>query len=426
MKESFVLVDCNNFFVSCERLFKPWLEGKPVVILSSNDGCIVARSEEAKKLGLKMGEPYFKVKEQCELGKISVYSSNFQLYSGISAKIMSLLTQTAPEIEVYSVDEAFMKFSTTVSSETIFRECLDIKRLVARCVGIPVSIGIAPTKTLAKVANDCAKKKNRNIGVFNLNCPILRNEILSSYPIGEVWGIGSQTNQKLRSAGIFTAGDFIKMDPYHIRKLLGVVGERIFWELKGISALHLEERQAKKTITYSRSFGHVITDFSELAEALATFVNQSCVKLRKQKSCASAMQIYVETIPVGGGYALKSYEAMTTKFLQPTNDTSQMITAGKSCLKRLYKENINYKKCGIILLDLVLEKNIIPDFFSESVNPKRSLAMHAFDSLNERFGKNTLFFGAMGIKQNWKSLSQKCSLHNMSSWDQLPIVYARS
>lgn len=423
----YLLADCNNFYVSCERLFNPSLEGKPVVVLSQNDGCIIARSQEAKDLGLKMGVPYFKAKQLCDVGKVLVFSSNYQLYGDISQRVMNVLASASPEIEVYSVDEAFMRYPQTKKPEEIVAESIRIKQLVKKLVGIPISIGIAPTKTLAKAANNLAKrelKKKKDGGVLSLTDPLVRNAILENYPIEEVWGIGFQTSQKLRGFGVFTAWDFLNMDPLSVRKKLGVAGEKILWELRGISTQGLQKVQPRQSISIARSFGHVVTEFSELSEALATFVCKACVKLRQQRSCTSAIQVYLESASFsldGGG---RAHSGTAASFVHPTNDTSQVISAAKKCLYQLFNEGEKYKKCGVFLLDLVPENQVIPDLFSGGLNPKRSCVMRTIDALNQRYGKNTVFFGAMGVHQNWLSRCDQRSQHNTTSWDHLPVVYA--
>jgi DNA polymerase V len=420
----FILADCNNFYVACEALFDPSIEGKPVVVLSQNDGCIISRSQEAKRLGIRMGEPYFKVKEFCQRVKVIVFSSNYRLYGDMSERVMNVLTQSAPEIEIYSIDEAFMKFPKILSAEEILKEGLEIKKRVKKWVGIPLSIGIAPTKTLAKVANSLAKK-NREVGIFSLLCPHLREDVLKQYPTEDIWGIGPGYSQRLKEIGVFTAWEFTQKDPHLIRKKMGVVGERIFWELKGIETLDLQKIQPRKNLTFTRSFGRMITEISDLSEALSTFASKACVRLRNQKSLASACQVYLETASYEGERMIRKSYGMIASFLRPTQDTSQIISAAKSCLQKLYIERETYKKCGIFLLDLIPEEQSIPDLFLEEIDPKRSALMHTVDALNERFGKDSVFFGAMGTKERWKPGSKQRSEHTTTSWDELPIVYAK-
>jgi len=418
----FILADCNNFFVSCERLFNPKLEGRPVIVLSSNDGCAVARSQEAKKLGIKMGDPYFKIRNLCDRMKVIVFSSNYKLYGDISQRVMNVLLSIAEEIEIYSIDEAFLKFSESRTSENIFQLCMEIKRKVKRWVGIPISLGIAPTKTLAKIANDIAKK-DRSIGVFDLTSPSVQKKILQDYPVGEIWGIGSRLRERLYGIEIRTAWEFRETEPTFIRRKMGVVGERMLWELRGVSCLPLDEPAPKKNICYSRSFGKVVTDPYELAEALSTYVSGACVKLRAQNSCTSAITVFLEAV-LDAKEGTRRHYGMTTSFSQPTNDTSQIITAAKYCLQRMFFETERYKKCGIILLDLISQELVMPDLFLGSINSKRRKLMDAVDTLNSYYGKNTIFYGASGINRSWKTRANRSSQH-YTEWKGLPVALAK-
>lgn len=417
----FVLADCNNFYVSCETLLNPKLEGRPVVVLSNNDGCVVARSQEAKKLGIKMGDPYFKIKEFCERMKVIVYSSNYKLYGDISHRVMSVLSSIAEEMEVYSIDEAFLKFSEG-NSEDIFSSCVEIRNKMMKWIGIPLSLGIAPTKTLAKIANDFAKKDQK--GVFNLISPFVQREILQNYPLAEIWGIGSRLKERLHAIGIRTAWEFREMEPTVIRRLIGVVGERMLWELRGISCLSLEEPQPKKSITYSRSFGKVVNDSVELAEALSTYVSEACVKLRQQKSCARALCVFLEAV-LDAKLGTRHHYSLTTSFPLPTNDTPQIITAAKQCLTKMFSEKERYKKCGIILLDLISEEQVEPDLFLEAPNPKRRKLLDTVDALNDSYGKNVLFYGATGLNKSWKMKTNRCSGYSTTDWENLAIAWAK-
>lgn len=418
----FVLADCNNFYASCERIFNPRLEGRPVIVLSNNDGCIVARSQEAKGLGLKMGEPYFKIKEFCRLNKVIVCSSNYQLYGNISQRVMSILGSFASDIECYSIDEAFLQYPTDMTSELLFSQCAELKRLVKKWVGIPISLGIAPTKTLAKVANDLAKK-DRKVGVFDLTSLAVREKVLKEYPVGDVWGIGSRLKDKLSVMGIRTAWEFCELDPLIIRRKMGVVGERMLWELRGTSCLLLEESGPKKNIACSRSFGKIVTEASELAEALSSFVNTACIKLRRQNSYATALCVYLEAI-LDGGAGTRRHYSMSVPFLMPTNYTPHIIAAAKKCLARMFLKQERYKKCGVILLDLIPEENVMPDLFHDAVTPKQRLIMDTIDGINARHGKNTLFYGAMGVNPHWRTRCDKRSRHFTTNWNELAIAKA--
>lgn len=418
----FILADCNNFFVSCERLFNPRLEGRPVVVLSSNDGCVISRSQEAKKMGIKMGEPYFKVRDFCDRMKVSVFSSNYKLYGDISQRVMDVLLSAAEEIEIYSVDEAFLKFSDSIVAEDMYQLCVELKRKVKRWVGIPISLGIAPTKTLAKVSNDMAKK-DRSIGVFDLTSPALQKEVLKDYPVGEIWGIGSRLSERLHAVEIRTAWEFREAEPTFIRRKMGVVGERMLWELRGISCIPLDEPAPKKNICFSRAFGKTVGDPLELAEALSTYVCGACVKLRAQNSCAGAIVVFLEAV-LDAKEGSRRHYGMTESFPQPTNDTPEIITAAKHCLKRMFIKNERYKKCGIILVDLIPEDLVVPDLFLGSLCPKRRKLMDVVDALNIHYGKNTLFYGSSGIGKPWKTRFEKLS-QDYTGWDGLAVAFAK-
>lgn len=415
----FVLADCNNFYVSCERLFNPKLERQPVIVLSNNDGCVVARSQEAKLLGIKMGEPFFKIREFCNRMKVAVYSSNYELYGDLSSRVMEILSEWAPKIEIYSIDEAFMHFPCGTSPESLAAACLELKRTVKKWTGIPISLGIAPTKTLAKAANFFAKKNAK--GVCRLTSFEAQKNALQELAIEDVWGIGSKTKEKLHRIGVRTAWEFQAMDPSTVRRKLGVVGERMLWELRGTQCLQLEEPEPRKNITCSRSFGKVVTELPELNEALSTFVHKACIKLRSQKSYTQGVYVFLEAVlDAKNGTRLRN--GMTASFPSPTNDTVQVITAAKNCCRQMFREEERYKKCGVILLDLMPEDAVQPDFFAPSIHPKRSAVMHTVDALNARFGKEAVFFGAMGMQQQWKGRSDRRSFHSTTGWDHLPAV----
>lgn len=417
----FVLVDCNNFYASCERIFEPRLERRPIVVLSNNDGCVVARSQEAKQFGIKMGEPFFKIKDLCERLKIIVRSSNYCLYGDISERIMRILTDMSEEIQVYSIDEAFLTFPEQMPIQEILAHCAEIRCLVKQWVGIPVSIGIAPSKTLAKLAGTFAKKNVS--GIFSISTKEIHASILKEFPVEDIWGIGSQLKTRLYARNIRTAWEFQAQNPDAIRKLLGVVGERILWELRGISCLPLEKTEAKKSITCSRSFGQTISTHAELAEALSTYVSRAGAKLRTQDSCTRAICVFVETI-LDAKTGLRQHERQAMDLVYPTSDTPRLISAAKQCLDQLFRADQRYKKCGIILLDLIPKTQVMPDLFMPPSDPKREHLAKVIDNLNERFGKNRVFYGAMGVNASWKMRSENLSKHYTTSWDGLAIAHA--
>lgn len=368
---------------------------------------------------IKMGDPYFKIKDFCKRANIKVYSSNYQLYGDISLRIMNIFTEMAPEVEIYSIDEAFLKYS---SSSDLVAIAYNLRKMVKRWVGIPISLGIAPTKTLSKVANYLAKKNKTP--VLDLSSEDFRKKIFMTCPVGEVWGIGSRLNERLRGMGIHTVADFIASDPLYIRKHMGVIGERMLLELMGICCLDLDEVESKKSITCSRSFGKVLTTESEIGEALSTFVARASVKLRQQNSFAKGVYVFLETTTSGGAEFERFQFNAHAVFPVPTYDTSEIITAAKKCLKRIYKLGQRYKKCGVIFTDLVSEEHLVPDLFLRPVNPKRQAFMHTLDEINREFGKNKLFFGAMGVDPHWKMQRNFHSCHNTTSWEHLPLVHA--
>ncbi len=418
---TFVLVDCNNFYVSCERLFNPALENRPVLVLSSNDGCVVARSQEVKQLGIKMGEPFFKIKDLCRAHDILVFSSNYQLYGNLSQRVMHLLSEAAEDIQIYSIDEAFLTFAN-MPPEQLVRFSIEMRRNIKQCVGIPTSIGIAPTKTLAKIANDLAKK-DRSYGIFDICEKEVQDQILKDFAVEKIWGIGTQLMKKLHAMGIYTAEELRQQDPVMIRKKMGVYGERILWELRGISCLQLEEAQPKKSITCSRSFGAVITSKSEIAEAVATHVDSACRKLRDQQCAAQAISVYLEALIDSKTNVRQTFNT-TLPFPIPTNDTPYIISLAKRGVNALFHQGMRYKKCGVILLDFTPEQLVIPDLLLGSIDPKRRHLADTLDALNAHFGKNTVFYGAMGINSAWAARSANRSDKYTSDWGSLAIAKA--
>jgi len=417
---TFVLADCNNFYVSCERLFNPRLKKRAVIVLSNNDGIVVARSQEAKDLGIAMGEVFFKIRDLCERQRVVVYSSNYQLYGDISGRVMEMLRSMAPEMQIYSIDEAFLQFSDA-GPERLFDDCIQMRGKILQWVGIPVSFGIGPTKTLAKAGNKMAKKKKD--GVFDMRSTDVQEEVLAKFPIRDIWGIGRRWEEKLKGFGIFTAKQLREQDLPFIRKQMGVVGERIVLELRGTSCLELEEAEPNQSIMCSRSFGRAVTEESDLKEALATHAASACVKLREQESCAQAICTYLEAQTDNKTGERQSYSAIVS-FPLPTSDAPEVIRAAHECLHHLFREKQFYKKCGVILLDLIAESAVIPDLFLGSSDPKRRRLAEAVDTVNASRGKNTLFYGAMGINPQWKMRSENRSPRYTTSWDELPIVKA--
>jgi DNA polymerase V len=406
----YVLVDCNNFFVSCERVFAPNIENRPVVVLSNNDGCVISRSAEAKKLGIKMGEPYFKIKELCQKKNVVVFSSNFALYGNLSDRVMRILQEEAPEIEVYSIDEAFLRYP----EDTPFEYFIALREKVKKWTGIPTSIGMGPTKTLAKVAMEIAKKEGGK-GIYTISTPQIQEEILKEFPVGEIWGIGKRIEARLLALGITTAKQFRDMDSCRIRNIFGVTGQKTQLELRGTPCFSFGEMSLKKSILCSRTFAKPVTDSYTLSLALSSHVQEVCEKLRAQNSYARAGEVFIEVKKPNN---LRDYLGSSFYVPFPANDTPTLLTVAKEALFSLLRRPaIQAKRCGILLCDFVQEENLETDLFWTGLNAKKRQLMATVDSVNARFGKNTLFYAS--------SYTRNCSFHSphyTTCWDELPKV----
>lgn len=407
----FALVDCNNFYVSCERVFQPKLVGVPTVVLSNNDGCIIARSNEAKALGIDMGAPYFKVRDLLAKEGVEVRSSNYTLYGDMSKRVMQTLEQFAPGVHIYSIDEAFLD----VHIPDAFAFAKELRQTVSQWTGIPVSIGIASTKTLAKVANSLAKKEG---GVFEINDP---EPILREFPVGKIWGIGRQLSARLEGKGICTAWDLSQADDHWVRRELSVVGLRTVMELRGVSCLPLEEAPLpKKSVVTSKSFGRPVSQYSELKEALASYTARAAEKIRKQRSLASYISIFVVPKPIFGGRSNTSY-SLDLRLPEPTSYTPVLVHYGALALERLWRENTAYNKIGVMLADLVPEVYYQKDFFVRSPQSfeRQSQVMRLMDQLNQNAGKKALRIASEGFKQEWQMRQEKRTPRYTTRWSEL-------
>lgn len=406
------LVDCNNFFVSCERVFSPELRNRPVAILSNNDGCIIARSEEVKVLGIPMGAPLFQWKEVIEQHRVIIRSSNFCLYADMSQRVMSTLAYWNPEMEIYSIDEAFL---TLPDSNNLLEYCQDLRQKVLQWTGIPVSIGIAPTKTLAKVANHCAKKGDRKKGVHAFFTPEEIDTYLEKLPVKEVWGIGRRLTLHLQRHGIHTAAQFRNQDDLWIQNHLTVTGLRTAWELRGIPCfLPSEEPASKKSMMTSRSFGNVVTDKDLLKEAVATFAANSCEKVREEGTYASFLQIFVMTS--------KDYDHFCVHLPEPTQYTPHILHYALKGVDHIFKKGAEYKKAGVLLGGLVASDNRQLDLFSKNNSEKEEKVMGLMDLCHQKYGKKGLFFAAMGTDSSWHSKRSLCSPSYTTNWDAILTV----
>jgi len=426
MKKVFALVDCNNFYASCERLFRPELNGKPVVVLSNNDGCIVARSNEAKALGIPMGAPLFKFKDLIARHKAHVFSSNYALYGDLSHRVMDVLRQMEPEVEVYSIDEAFISLPVTKVWDRV-KYAAEMRERVRKHVGIPVSIGIATTKTLAKIANRVAKKHAQFKGVFDLVDTSQIDQVLEKIEVNDVWGIGRRSTEKLNSRGIHTALDLKRADDTWIRKTLTVVGARTVMELNGISCISLENAPAcPKSIMTSRSFGHSVTDIEDLREAVITFVSIAAAKLRKQAVEAAALNLFISTGPFDEQSQYSNNQTMTLH--QPTSSTPELISAALLGLKSLYRPGYRYRKAGVMLTGIVQQGYSRQlDLFSsaqQEVKEDKEL-MTALDRINSKWGRSTIQYGMTTAEEKpWLMQQTRKSPAYTTNWQELPMVKA--
>ncbi|MGG6242528.1 Y-family DNA polymerase [Nodosilinea sp. AN01ver1] len=407
------LIDCNNFYVSCERVFNPKLEGRPVVVLSNNDACVVARSNEVKALGVKMGTPLFQMRSLIEQHQIQVFSSNYALYGDLSRRVMETLGMFTPEVEVYSIDEAFLCLAGQ-SYETVSQV---IRATVVQWTGIPVSVGVATTKTLAKIANHQAKQQG---GVCVLREP---EPVLAQLPVSEVWGIGRRLTQWLEAHGITTALHLQQADLTLIRQLLGIVGVRTVLELRGVSCLPLELcPQPRKSCCVSRGFGRPVESLAELKEAIACYGARAAAKLRRDGRVAQTMQVFITTSRFRPGEP--QYTNSETLVLPyPASDTPTIVQTALRATQRLYRPGYQYHKAGVMLMELspagIAQGSLFVD------EDRREMAwrlMDAVDSLNRRFGVGTVRWAAEGFQQGWRMRSEWRSPRFTTRWDELVVA----
>ncbi|MCI0732523.1 MAG: Y-family DNA polymerase, partial [Methylococcaceae bacterium] len=418
------LVDCNNFYVSCERVFRPDLVGKPVAVLSNNDGCIVARSQEVKDLGIKMGVPMFQVRHLINRHKVQLFSSNYTLYAELSARVMSILEEFAPGLEVYSIDEAFLDL-TGVCNQDPITYGQRIKRTVFRTTGIPVCVGIGPTKTLAKLANFAAKKWKKTGGVLDLSDPVRRERLMKLVPVKEVWGIGSRTAAKLNQIGIHTVRDLADQPTDRIRDRFNVVVARTVMELNGISCLALEEIALdKKQIVCSRSFSRRLTEYRELSEALAEFCSRAAEKLRVQNSVTGCITIFIRTNPFNPKEP-QYQRAASVKLHAATQDTRILIGTTNHLLKDLFKAGYSYQKCGVQLSHIqpASAPQQMDLFNSAPCQAESGKLMQTVDRINRRF-PNAISVAATGFDKTWKPKAERISRRYTTDWGELLTIRA--
>jgi DNA polymerase V len=420
----FALVDCNNFYVSCERVFNPALCGRPVVVLSNNDGCFIARSEEAKAIGLGMGAPAFKSEGLLRRHDVAVYSANFTLYGDMSARIMNTLAGFAPDIEIYSIDECFLGFGGFGHFD-LERYAQEIRRTVRRNTGIPVSIGIGPTKTLAKAANRMAKKNPNLKGLAILLSDADIHAALESIAVEHVWGIGSRYARFLHERRVHTALDFARLPAPWVRKHLHITGARVQEELNGRSCLALElVRPPKQTICTSRSFGMPVGTYDELQYAVAHFTSKCAFKLRREGSRASLLTVFACTSPFAPNED-RYWGTRTIEIGEASNDTMVLLAAAERALASLFRKGYGYRKAGVIAGGIVScegpEQTVLPLFRDDPVPGKQtrsSLVMEALDRLNARYGPGTVRL-ASDTRYGWKQRQERLSPHYTTSWNDI-------
>lgn len=415
---SIALVDVNNFYVSCERVFNPSLIGKPVVVLSNNDGCAVARSNEVKALGVGMGAPWFKFKDLARKFGIIALSSNYPLYADMSNRVMSILRQFSPDQEVYSIDECFLDL-TEFKRRDLVEYGQQIRLRIHKWTGLPVCVGIGQTKTLAKLANHCAKKRKEFDSVCNLNMmtEAQLDLLLGQIEVGEVWGIGRKLAPKLIELGIPTVLDLKRADPETIRSKFSVMIERTVRELNGTICIELEQvAPVRKQIISSRSFGIAVTDLISLSQSISLYMSSAAEKLRRQSSFAGSVYVHIRTSPFKPDEPFYS-NGMTIPLPTPTDDTRQLVGVALWGLRRLYWPGYKYQKAGVMLGDIVPQEGIQTDLFTTKLaDSKSERLMTALDAINRKMGKESVKLGSEGFRRPWKMKQENRSPSYTTKW----------
>ncbi len=416
---TFAIVDCNNFYASCERLFRPDLKSVPLLVLSNNDGCVIARSQEVKALGIKMGVPLFKIQDEIKRHGIQVFSSNYTLYGDISSRVMHTLEQLSPHVEVYSIDEAFLDLSG-IGSLNDYGQM--IKATVLRHVGVPVCVGIAPTKTLAKLANNAAKKFKATQGVVDLREHKRQKRLMEITPVNEIWGVGRKLTESLNRRGIETAWQLAQMDTHQVRRLYSVVLERTVCELNGESCLGLEETaSAKQQIVCSRSFGERLTHYTALREAVCEFSARAAEKLRRENRLAMMVNVFIRTSPFDETSPRYDNTA-TGKLSQPSADTSKILELTTRLFDMVWKDGYRYAKAGVMLGDFCSPDNVQPSLFENQERRQENEAlMQVIDTINHS-GQGKVWFGGQRPQKDWFMKQANVSPAYTTRWSSIPEV----
>lgn len=416
----FALIDCNNFYASCERVFKPHLNGKPIVVLSNNDGCAIARSNEAKALGIPMGAVYFKYKDLFEKNNVYVFSSRFELYGDISHRVMSTIQEFCPDIEIYSIDEAFLDLKQFQHLD-LTEFGLKIKNTVKQYTQIPISIGIAPTKALAKVANRIAKKfPTETKGVHKIDTEEKRMKALKWLKVEDIWGIGRQLSKKLNRMGIYNAYEFTQVSNELLKKDFSIVEIRLKRELEGIPTLRLDEVKNKKSIATTRSFAKNISDLDPLIERVSTFSSSCAEKLRKQNSCATSLSVFIHT----NGFREEQPQYsrnISIKLPFPSNSDLVIAEYAIKALKSIYKKGYQYKKAGVIVADFVPNTQIQQNLFYNE-NPKNNPLMQTIDKLNTKYDQKIIKLANQNLTKTWIMRQDMLSNRYTTNWDELYVL----
>ena len=422
MKPIFALVDCNNFYASCERLFNPSIKNAPIVVLSNNDGCVVARSQEAKDLGIKMAVPAFQVKDLIKTHNVQVFSSNYALYGDISARVMSTLESLAPELEVYSIDEAFLNLSGIRTTESLEIFCKRIRCKVHQNIGVPVCVGIAPTKTLAKLANYAAKKYPATDGVVDLTNSERQERLLKIVSIDEVWGVGRKSAEKLKRLGITTALQLARLDKTRAKRLFSIVMVKIIDELNGKPRFTFEDiPTTKKQLMCSRSFAEKMTDYAPLRTTICEFSARAAERLRGEELLCSVVNVFIRTSMYCPGEPTYSNSA-TAKLTTPTADTRIILKTALTLFDSIWKDGYRYAKTGIMLGEFCTKENAQLDLFSNiSESQYQDKLMTVIDRINQNGHKN-IWFGGQRPEENWFMRQEHLSRAYTTRWEDLPIV----
>lgn len=417
MTAPIALIDCNNFYASCERLFQPKIRDKPVVVLSNNDGCVIARSNEAKALGIEMGAPWHLYRGKFEKQGVVVRSSNYTLYGDLSARVMKTLAEFTPDLEIYSIDEAFVGlegFQGRAEEHT-----RKLRETVMRWTGIPVSIGVAATKTLAKVANRFAKKDPRHGGVFVMVDAAMVQEALSRIGLRDLWGISARIESRLREIDIATPLQLRDADPQFIRERFSVVMQRMVMELRGVPCIAFEDvTPDRKSVMASRSFGRPVTTYQELREAVSTYTARAAEKIRRQQLSTAHVSVFLETNRFKPDEA-QYFATRSVHLPVATSDTGRLLKGASAALRAIYKKGFRYKKAGVILLELTRSREGQSDLWTRPDTPESQRLMKAIDSLNARYGRGTLVYASAGHSRAWGLRSDFLSPRYTTSWDEL-------